>query len=120
MTQQSFVGGFVIRGWGAYATWPLVRLRLDEKGGILGPSSALLSIFIPTFTFEWPDVEDCDVVSRGVRFSFRRRLTGQRGWGPWAWGFAALRPRQITFGCRDRYRDALWHAIPANLWPKGQ
>ena len=120
MVPQSFVGGFVIGGWGAYATWPLVRLTLDENGGTIGPSARVLSIFIPTFTFVWPDVVRCDVARRGIQFRFRHRLASHQRWGPWARGFAALRPRQITFGCRGRYWDALWQAIPTNLWPKAQ
>ena len=117
MIPRSFVGGFSSK-WGQYATWPLVRLTLDDKGGTIGPSVSFLRIAVPTFTFDWPQVDSVGPFRGGVRFRFRVRLKGRQRWGPWAWCFVP--PRQLTFWCRRRDWDAVWAAIPASLWSKAR
>ena len=39
------------------ATAPLARLRICNKGLRIGPNTALLSPFIPTWDFAWKDLE---------------------------------------------------------------
>lgn len=112
MSSQSFVGG-IRATWGRTATWPLVRLSLSETGWTIGPSAVILSIFLPTFPFDWAQVRSVDSFRGGIRFRFGARVKGHHRWGPWTWLFA--RPRQLTFVCRKRDREAVWTAIPAGL-----
>jgi len=112
MSTESFVGGVRAKWWRT-ATWPLVRLSLSETGGTIGPSAVILSIFIPTFTFDWAQVRSVDSFRGGIRFRFGARLKGSHRWGPWTWLFA--RPRQLIFRCRNRDWEAVWAAIPAGL-----
>jgi hypothetical protein len=100
--------------WGGYATWPLVRLSIDSHGVVIGPSTAWLTIFVPTFQFTWSQVSAVEPARGGLRFRLRQRVSPRLRHGPWAW----LSPRQdrLTFWYRSRDWPLLASALPSDLW----
>jgi hypothetical protein len=88
---------------------PALAARRTERIG-LGPG-----VLVPTLRHPMVNASGCrSRRSARDRFSLRHRIRGRRRRGPWAlfWG----RPRWLSFWYRSRDWDAIWTAIPSQLW----
>jgi hypothetical protein len=109
---RSWIGGLRERG---NATWPMIRLRLDDRGIALEPSAAWLGWLIPTYTVPWSSVARVSPArglfwSDGVRFHLVDQVPAQR-----RNGLAKLWPasaRHPVFWCSAKQRDAILAAVP--------
>ena len=67
---ESWVGSGMI-GWWMRATWPLVRLTIDDRSATLGPSHPWFRWLFPAKVIPWSDIDRVVKIRGGVRFYIR-------------------------------------------------
>jgi hypothetical protein len=94
---HSFLGGLRAGGWGA--TWPLIRLAMDESGATIAPASRWLDVLLPTYEFRWDDVQEVDLAAglfggpSGIRFVLKGPARSARRYSlPRIWPVPVRRP----------------------------
>jgi hypothetical protein len=109
---SGWIGGLRER---ANPTWPMCRLRMDEQGIVLEPSSPLFAWLLPVYRIPWASVATVSAThgtfgSIGIRFSLVAPVAAARRAGA-----AVLWPELAThpiFWCSRRQRDEILASVP--------
>jgi hypothetical protein len=117
----SFLGGLRAGGWGA--TWPLIRLRMEESRATIAPASRWLDVLLPTYEFGWDEVQEVDAAAglfggpSGIRFVLKGPARSARRYSlPRIWPVPVRRP-VVWLPPRDLERA--FACVPSEI-PRGR